>query len=62
MRSVVNGLEFGCANRSLRDALLRRVPTEWAMPGGSADGEDRLGGWDVELFEEPVSSGAILVA
>jgi hypothetical protein len=43
LRWVVNGLEFGCASRSLRDILIRRVPTSWAVPGGSADGEDRLG-------------------
>ena len=33
LRSVVNGLEFGCAGRSLRDALLRRVPTRWGNAG-----------------------------
>ena len=33
LRSVVNGLEFGCADRSLRDALLRRVPTSWGGAG-----------------------------
>ena len=43
LRWVVNGLEFGRSLRCLRDTLLRRVPTSWAVPGGSADGEDRLG-------------------
>src|SRR3954449_10955500 len=43
LRWVVNGVEFGRPIRSLRDTLLRRVPTSWAVPGGSADGEDRLG-------------------
>ena len=43
LRWVVNGLEFGRALRSLRDILGWRVPTSWAVPGGSADGEDRLG-------------------
>jgi len=43
LRWVVNGLEFGCVSRSLRGILVWRVPTSWAVPGGSADGEDRLG-------------------
>jgi hypothetical protein len=43
LRWVVNGLEFGRSLRSLRDILVRRVPTSWTVPGGSADGEDRLG-------------------
>ena len=43
LRWVVNGLEFGCGLRSLRGTLVWRVPTSWAVPGGSADGEDRLG-------------------
>src|SRR5918998_6482058 len=52
LRSVVNGLEFGCVLGRLRDARTCRVPTGWAVPGGSADGEDRLGCWDAELFED----------
>ena len=43
LRSVVNGLEFGCGRRRLRGTRICRVPTGWAVPGGSADGEDRLG-------------------
>ena len=43
LRWVVNGLEFGCVSRSLRGILVWRVPTSRAVPGGSADGEDRLG-------------------
>ena len=43
LRWVVNGLEFGRTFRSLRDVQIRRVPTSRAVPGGSADGEDRLG-------------------
>jgi hypothetical protein len=44
LRSVVNGLEFRCDLRRLRGTRICRVPTRWAVPGGSADGEDRLGG------------------
>ena len=36
LRWVVNGLEFGCAIRSLRDTPIGRVLTSWAVPGGSA--------------------------
>src|SRR3954468_16691185 len=33
LRSVVNGLEFGCGLRRLRGTRICRVPTGWVVPG-----------------------------
>src|SRR3954452_14143912 len=51
LRSSENGLEFRRHTSSLRTRVGWRVPT--SSPGSaSADGEDRLGGGDLELPED----------
>src|SRR4051812_16271521 len=57
LRWSENGFEFRRHTSSLRTRIGWRVPTS-LLGSASADGEDRLGGSDLELFEDLGELGA----